>query len=131
MKTFPGDVTVFIFPRRGHGEPGQANSERDQQSRSGVDLGNQDLFRKYYRYKEMSEDDDPFLLIRGTFAERKELLPPPLLQCDDVSLFVLACGGMKLPISFLAEDMDTETYLLGLNGTWTSQASSIMFVYHA
>lgn len=44
------------------------------------DLGNQDLFRQYYRDKEMSEDDDPFLLIRGRFAERKGLLPPPLLR---------------------------------------------------
>lgn len=131
MRTFPGDVTVFSHCR-GHGEPGQANFEREKQSSSsGVDLGNQDIFRKYYRYKEMSEDDDPFPLIRGTFSERKELLPPPLLQCDDVSLFVLACGGMKLPVSFLAEDMDRETYLLGLNGNWTSQASSVMFVYHA
>lgn len=119
MRTFPGDVTVCIVPRRGHGEPGQVNFERDRQSSSSsssVDLGNQDLFRKYCRYKEKSEDDDPFLLIRWTFMERKELLPPPLLQCDDVSLFVLARGAMKLPPSFLAEDMDTEYYLLGLNG---------------
>lgn len=58
---------------RGHGEPW------DQRS-SGDDLGNQDLFRQYYRDKEMSEDDDPFLLIRDRFADRKGLLPPPLLR---------------------------------------------------
>lgn len=64
---------------QGHGEPGQANFGQDQWN-GGDDLGNQDLFRQYYRDNEMSEDDDPFLLIRGRFVERKGLLPPPLLR---------------------------------------------------
>lgn len=57
----------------------------------------------------MSEDDDPFLLIRGRFLERKGL---PLNLCsgsDEVSMFVLAHGGMAIPVSFLAEDGDAET----------------------
>lgn len=70
---FPEYVTVFV-----------ASQARLQRAVSGeVWLrprkqrwwpGNQDLFRQYCKDKEMSEDDDPFLLIRG-FSERKDLLP--------------------------------------------------------
>lgn len=56
------------------------------QRSSSNDLGNQELFRQYCRDKEMSEDDDPFLLIRGRIC-RKERTPP--------STFVQE--AMKLP----------------------------------
>lgn len=57
----------------------QVRQMQDRRSRND-DLGNRDLFRRRYRDKGMSEDDDPSLLIRGRSAQRKGLLPPPLLR---------------------------------------------------
>lgn len=77
MRTLPGDVLVLTS--RSEVMVSYVRRTWDQRSNKD-DPGNQDLFRQYYRDKEMSEVNDPFLLIRGRCVKRKGLLPPPLLR---------------------------------------------------
>lgn len=80
----------------------------------------------------MSKDEDPFLLIRGGFAKRKVLLPQFSPGRDEVSMFLLAGGGLTaVPASFLAKGRHTETYLLTLSGEEEVQNHINQVVYHS
>lgn len=129
MRTLPGDVTVFTLsqPR----SRWATSRKLDTDEAAGDDLGNQDLFRQYYRDKEMSEDDDPFLLIRGRFVGRKGLLPPTSAQA--VMRFPCLCWLMTawryLYPFWQKTGTQRRTFWLCIEKR-NSKASSLKFVYH-
>lgn len=113
---------------RGHGEPRQANLRPTRQSRWPGKSGS--LPSILQRQRDV-RGRWPFPANQREICGEERTPPSTFAQEDDeVSIFVLARGGMTLPVSFLAEDKDIETSLLLRTEKKNSKASSVTFIYH-